>query len=89
VSNTIQYPLERDRELQRKWLQRQGQAGALRTHPPPQNDNYAGGGRCPSCNARASIAPNRSNYHGHGRIDHHWLCKNCGHEWTTSLRVPS
>jgi len=54
----------------------------------PVNDNDAGAGRCPGCNRPASTAPTASEYRGKGIIHHHWLCRVCGHEWTTVLHVP-
>lgn len=46
-----------------------------------------GGGRCPACGRAGSIAPASSEYHGRGRIHHHWLCGACGHDWVTVLQV--
>lgn len=42
--------------------------------------------RCPACHA-AATAPIRSEYRGRGRIQHHWHCHACGHEWLSSIRV--
>jgi hypothetical protein len=67
------------------WTQPRG----IRARPTrtPVNDNWAGGGHCPACNAPAAVAPIRSEYHGQGLIHHHWACGTCGHGWVTALRV--
>jgi hypothetical protein len=55
--------------------------------PLPRNDNFAGGGHCPSCHARTSVAPATSEYRGRGLIHHHWQCDACGHQWITASHV--
>jgi hypothetical protein len=63
------------------------------TKPDPQpranNDQTAGGRQCPACDISASIAPAASEYRGEGLIHHHWLCKACGHRWTTAVHLPA
>ena len=56
--------------------------------PTAGNDNVAGGGHCPSCEAPGLIAPAASQYRGNGLIHHNWLCRSCGHEWTTKAHIP-
>jgi hypothetical protein len=69
----------------RPWMPRSDfRAGPTRA---PVNDNWAGGGHCPVCNAPSGVAPIRSEYHGRGLIHHHWACSSCGHGWVTALRV--
>jgi hypothetical protein len=77
------YPLDITREIDRRWQRR----SKVVPSPRPNNDNHAGGGRCPACNVPASIAPTASEYRGQGFIHHHWMCHSCGHEWITVHQV--
>jgi hypothetical protein len=55
----------------------------------PLNDNAPADGICPACHAPAPIMPIASDRLRAGRIHQHWLCKSCGHEWTTLAHVVS
>jgi hypothetical protein len=63
-----------------------------RLHAEPRaahNDNHAGDGLCPICGGYASIGLFAGECCGNGIIRRHWICRACGHEWDTVLRVLS
>lgn len=82
VTSTL--PIELVRDIEQRW---QARADLSRT-PMARNDNNAGAGHCPSCDAAVMIAPVASEYCGKGILHHYWLCGVCGHEWITVARVP-
>jgi hypothetical protein len=84
---TLPYPIDINREIDRKW-RRRSDAAPVRARVPLEH-NLAAGERCPLCHAAAPIAPIASGYLGAGLIHHHWLCAPCGHAWTTAVRMPS
>jgi hypothetical protein len=55
----------------------------------PLNDNDPADGICPACHAPAPTTPIASDRLRAGRIHQHWLCKSCGHEWSTLAHVVS
>jgi hypothetical protein len=84
---TQAYPRHLIQKIDQRWQRRQN-AAPLHAEVPVK-ENYSAGGHCPACDTPASIAPMHSGYHGNGLVQHQWLCRACGHEWTTALRVPS
>ena len=83
----IVYPIEWHRKVLGKSQARSAQQSAVAALTLP--DDSANGARCPGCNATGPTAPVRSRYRAARWIEHVWLCSTCGHEWTTSLQVPS
>jgi transposase-like protein len=42
--------------------------------------------KCPRCRS-VQLAAEESRFSASGRIDHLWLCDDCGHQFVTSIRV--
>lgn len=77
-------PLDIARNIERRWQSRSRATIAAVL----KNPDIADSGLCPDCNRPAPIAPLSSEYRGEGAIHHHWLCRACGHQWITVVRVP-
>ena len=80
----IVYPIEWHRKVHRKSQARSARQSAVAALT--LRDDSANGARCPGCNATGPTAQVRLRYRD---ARHVWLCSTCGHEWTTSLQVPS
>ena len=78
------YPLDIARNIERRWQSRSRAAIAAVL----KNPDVADSGLCPDCDRPAPIAPLSSEYRDEGTIHHHWLCRACGHQWITVVRVP-
>ena len=42
---------------------------------------------CPKCND-LQLAPTASEFVSKGQVRHFWSCEACGHEFSTSVRLP-
>jgi len=45
---------------------------------------YFGRPYCPQCGDE-QIVPERSEFAGHGRVQHVWVCDECGNEFSTAI----
>lgn len=41
---------------------------------------------CPGCQ-EILVSPIASEYVGEGRVQHHWACDACGHEFQTAIKL--
>ena len=42
---------------------------------------------CPKCND-LQLAPTASEFVSKGKVRHYWSCEACGHEFSTSVKLP-
>jgi hypothetical protein len=50
------------------------------------NDNFADDGPCPVCQGQAGADRPNAEFRG-DRLHRRWLCRACGHQWTTTRPV--
>ncbi len=85
----LAYPIERQREAERKWQRRFEQAERASRARQGEHGQPAGvGGACPYCGVPSPVDATNAIAH-QAAACRRWVCAACGHVWPTAAQLAS